>query len=176
MVHMKENGRAAVVIDDRYAPILVSSFFGTTDVPLGQWYEARHAQLATEQFRLGRRTVNISDATYSSVPDAQMRHFWAGMAERHAATLQGMTLVDSVVVTNAWARGALTAVGWLSPRISALKIYPSLEVALQAGLSSLEAASLPLPAYPGVYRLPHEATGLAIVQGALRERAVKSGA
>ena len=173
MVYVKDNGRAAVVIDGRYAPIFVSCFFGDTDLELGQWYEEQHAQMVIAQYRLGRRAVNISDATFAAVPNAQMRHFWAAMAERHAARLQGMTIFDSVVVTNPWARGALTAVSWLSPRVSKLKIHPSLEAALSSGLSTLTAASSFVPAFAAPYRLPPEALAVPLVRRTVEEGSVK---
>jgi hypothetical protein len=170
MVRIKTNGSAAVVLDDRYAPVLVSSFFGETDLALAQWYETEQCELVVSQYRLGRRTVNISDATYAGVPNAQMRSFWAAMAERQSEALNDMTLLNCVVVTNAWARGALTAVGWLSPRVSALKVHPSIDAAMDAGLHTLASQQLAAPVYARPYRLPQEAMDLAIVQRMIRER------
>jgi hypothetical protein len=161
---MKETDRGAIVIDSRYAPLFITSFFGDIQVPLVEWYAEHHSALITEQNRLGRRTVGISDATHAGIPNAQVRNCWASLAERHFRVLEEMMVMNGVVVTNAWARGALTAIGWLSPRLASLSFFPSAETALAAGVSALVAAGIPAPRYAPPYRLPSEAMSLSLVK------------
>jgi len=166
MVHLRETEKGAVVIDDRHAPLIIASFFGEIDLTLGRWYEARNAQVIVGEFRRGRRVVNISDATRSNNPNAEMRKFWAGLTERHAASLQEKIIFSGVVVTNRLMRGALTAVGWLSPKLSTLQIYPSMQAAITASVAALAEAGTPPDVSCSHYRLPPEAAHLIAMPAA----------
>jgi hypothetical protein len=162
MLHIKEGNKGSVVIDNRYGPLIVASFFGEIDLPLGQWYENRHGRVVLGHAREGRLAYSISDATRSTNPNAEMRRFWADLSDRHAELLQDKTLANAVVVSNPLMRGALTAVGWLSPRLAALQFFSNIDAAVAAGTAALAAAGISAPTPLGPYRLPAEADRLVV--------------
>ncbi len=159
MVEAKEGPTGAVVIDDRYAPLVVSSFVGDVDLPLGTWYEQVTQKIILNQFLEGRRVVNVHDASRSTRTSPEMRKFWADMSARNAATMESRTLGNLIVVSNPLIRGVLTAVGWLNPQVAKLKVFSSLEAAVSEAVEMLDGAGTPVALPPGGYQLPTEVTG-----------------
>lgn len=156
MGHVKEGPRGVVILDDRYAPLVISSFSGEIDLPLAHWFEATLREVVHREFNAGRKIVHIHDTSRITTTKPEMRKFWAEFAERNHGTLDLKTLGNPVVVTSALMRGVLTAIGWLNPRASVLEIFPSLDAALRESLRRLEGVGTPVVLPLGGYSLPPE--------------------
>lgn len=162
MVEVKEGTTGAVVIDDRYAPLVVSSFIGDVDLSLGTWYEQITQRLISSQFSQGRRVVNIHDASLATRTSAEMRKFWAEMSARNEATMQTKTLANLIVVTNPILRGVITAVSWLNPKVAKLQVFSSLDAAVKTALGLLESAGTPVALPHGGYQLHAQVSQLRL--------------
>ena len=155
MVPINEGEKGTVILDNRYVPLIVSTFVGEVELSQGLWYERMILELIGREGAAGRRVVNIHDASRVTKTSAEMRRFWADLSARHAATLESRTLANVIVVSNALMRGVLTAVGWMNPRVAALKLFPTLETAIAASQKLLQAAGTPVTIPMGGYQLPH---------------------
>jgi len=144
----------SVVIDDRFAPLLVSTFVGEVDLPLGQWYEETSYRLILREAARGRRVVNIHDASRSTKASPEMRKFWADMKKRTPPGVDTAVLANVIVITSAVMRGVITAVGWMNPEVAALKTFPSLDAALTDALRTLAQAGTPVSLPAGGYQVP----------------------
>lgn len=156
MVDVNEGKKGVVIVDNRYVPLIVSTFIGEVELDQGLWYERVTLELIAREAQAGRRVVSIHDASRVTKTSADMRRFWAEMSARNSATLESRTLANVVVVTNALMRGVLTAVGWMNPRVASLKLFPSLDAAVAASQKLLQAAGTPVTIPPGGYQLPHQ--------------------
>jgi hypothetical protein len=159
MVEINEGTQGTIVVDDRYAPLIVSTFLGEVDLSQGLWYERIVLGVITREATGGRRVVSVHDASRATRTTAEMRQFWADMSARNAATMESRTLANLVVVTNPLMRGVITAVGWMNPKVASLKIFPTLDAATTDALRLLREAGTPAALPPGGYRLPHAGIG-----------------
>jgi len=157
MPEIQRAHRGAVVIDDRYSPIIITTFLGETNLELGHWFAEAHKKIILSHAALGRRVVTINDATWAQKPSPEMRRFWAGMAEQSSESMKGATLATFLVVNSPILRGAITAIGWLTPALRDLESYSSVDDAIREGVARLQRADLPTPQLGGVYQLPEAA-------------------
>ncbi len=163
MVESIEGSAGAIVIDDRYSPLIVTSFMGDVDLQVGTWYEKTIQRIIERETLYGRRVVNVHDASRSTRTSPEMRKFWAEMSARNHATMDAKMLGNIVVITSPLMRGVLTAVGWLNPRVASLQVFASVDSAVTEALEILEAAGTPAAVPEGGYKLPTQSvTGLAI--------------
>jgi hypothetical protein len=144
----------SVVVDDRYAPLVVTTFIGQVELAQGAWFERTIRTLIHEQYALGNRIVNIHDATQSSRTTAEMRKFWAEMSSRNEQLLDAKTLSNPIVVGSAMLRGAITAVGWLNPRVAKLEVFSTLGDAIAASVTLLKRSGSTIQLALGGYQLP----------------------
>jgi hypothetical protein len=151
-----EGEEGAVIIDDRYAPLVVSTFIGSVSLAEGKWFESKILKLADRHFRRGNRIINIHDATYSARTSPEMRRFWADMSERNEATLDLQLLEGPVVISNSIIRGVMTAVGWLNPKVAKIQTYGTIEKAIAESLVKLSDAGMKAQAPAKGYSLPTE--------------------
>lgn len=156
MVAINEGKKGVVIVDNRYAPLIVSTFSGEVELDQGLWYERVSLELIGREATAGRRVVSIHDASRVTRTSAEMRRFWADMSARNSATLESRTLASVVVVSNALMRGVLTAVGWMNPKVAALKLFPTLDAAVADAQKLLQAAGTPVTIPPGGYQLPQQ--------------------
>lgn len=154
MVEVNEGPKGTVIIDDRYVPLLVSTFIGEVELAQGRWYERIVLEVIARSVSEGRRVANVHDAGQVTRTTAEMRQFWAEMSSRNGAMLESRTLANLVVVTSSLMRGVLTAVGWINPKVASLKLFPSLEAAVAEALKLLRHAGTPVTLPPGGYRTP----------------------
>jgi hypothetical protein len=144
----------SVVVDDRFAPLLISTFVGEVDLPLGQWFEDTIHKLILREAARGRRVINIHDASRSTRTSPDMRRFWADIEKRTPPIVEAAVLANMIVITSAVMRGVITAVGWLNPKVAALKTYPNLDAALAEGLRLLAQAGTAVVMPAGGYEAP----------------------
>jgi len=157
MPEIQRAHRGAVVIDDRYAPIIITTFLGETNLELGHWFAETHKKILLSHAALGRRVVTINDATWAQKPSPEMRRFWAEMADRSSESMKAATLATFLVVNSPLLRGAITAIGWLTPALRDLESYASVDDAIREGMARLLRADLPTPKLTGSYQLPETA-------------------
>jgi len=154
MPEVRQNARGAIVIDDRYAPILITTFFGETNLELGKWFEEMNKKITLSQAAHGRRLISISDATAASKPSPEMRRFWADLSNNSSESMKNATLGTFIVIDNAVLRGAITAIGWLSPALRDLESFSTVDDAIREAMARLIKARLPLPQLAQPYQLP----------------------
>jgi hypothetical protein len=154
MPEVKDGRLGRVIVDDRYAPLIISSFIGETDLPLGEWFEETSIRLVRAQGRLRRRVVGIHDTSQAGRTSAEMRKFWADMAKRTPPEVERAMLSNLIVISSPIMRGVLTAVGWLNPEVAKLRTFPSLAAAIDAAIADLRADGSTVTLPPGGYVLP----------------------
>lgn len=154
MPEVKDGALGRVIIDDRYAPLIVSSFVGEIDLPLGEWYEETSHKVIRAQGKLGHRVVGIHDASQSARTSAEMRKFWADMSRRSPPDVNAIVLSSLIVISSPMMRGVLTAVGWLNPEVAKLRIFPNLAAAVEEAVRQLREHGGTVMLPPGGYQVP----------------------
>jgi hypothetical protein len=151
---VSEDLHGSIIVDDRYAPLVVTTYVGQIGLNQGLWYEASMRELVQVEYTKGHRIVNIHDARRSARATPEMRRFWADFGSRNEVLLDAKTLSNPIVVSSAVLRGAITAVGWLNPRVAKLEVFSSLDEAISSSVALLlrTGASIQLP--PSGYQLP----------------------
>jgi hypothetical protein len=149
MPEFREGSLGSVIVDDRYTPLIVSTFVGEVDLPLGQWYEATSHKVILREAARGRPIVNIHDASRSTRTSPEMRKFWADIKKRTPPGVETAVLANLIVISSAVMRGVITA---------ALKTYPSLDAALAEAQRLLAQAGTPVVLPAGGYQAPRAPT------------------
>lgn len=136
----------AIVVDDTYFPVFVSTWFGRASEPsVRAYYE--HLGRAIER-ALAERTllVNVVDSGPAEVPSADVRRLISELTsewEKRGATPTNVRAL--VVIESAAIRGVLNVLGWLHPGGMRSENVASLAVATERALSALAAAGHPAP-------------------------------
>src|SRR6478609_3746934 len=120
MPRVKEGATGAIVIDDRYSPLIVSTFIGVVDLPLGQWFEQENVRMVQREHARGRRIIHVHDTSNIEKTPPEMRKFWAEMSSRNETMLELCVIETPLVITSTLMRGVMTAVGWLNPKVAKL--------------------------------------------------------
>jgi hypothetical protein len=154
---MKQSATGAVVIDDRYSPLIVSTFIGVVELGLGQWFEQENVRLIQRERARGHRIIHVHDTTYIERTPPEMRKFWAEMSSRNEAMFEVCVIETPLVVSSALMRGVLTAVGWLNPKIAKIPSYSTVDHAIVASVAKLEAEKIKVSPPFKKYALPAEA-------------------
>lgn len=160
MPRMKEGATGAVVIDDRYAPLVVSTFIGVVELPEGQWFEQECVRLLQREHARGHRIINIHDTTHIRRTPPEMRKFWAEMSTRNEAMWARSVIETPLVISNALMRGVLTAVGWLNPKVANLPTHATIDQAIGSAVIKLRAAGMKVEVPLENYVLPAESVHL----------------
>src|SRR5690606_23599055 len=154
MAEVRRNARGAVILDDRYAPLIITTFLGDANLELGQWFMEANRRVLVSQAALGRRVISIVDATHARKPTPEMRKFWADMSNGDGDSVRNASLANFIVVNNSLIRGAITAIAWLSPTLRALESFATMEEALDQALLRLSKAGIAAPKLRTPYALP----------------------
>jgi hypothetical protein len=156
MTAHKAFASGAVVIDDRYLPALITTFFGEVSLEAATWHGAQHQALVEAEGRRGHRVVTITDSSHTRPPPAEVRKYWGEMTKRLPPAVKEATLVAFVVIKSPVIRGVMTALGWLNPELRSVEVYDTMETALDAARQRLKAANQEPPPAVGPYELPPE--------------------
>ena len=145
-----------MIIDDRYAPVLISIWRGRSELENVKWHWAEHNAIIEEFVRRGQRFVLVSDASEAERPSPTVRKFFADSSDASPKEWADFTLANYVVFTSAVMRGTLTAISWVSERAARIKTAASVQEAIERALADLDAAGIPRPAGldPANYRPP----------------------
>jgi hypothetical protein len=154
MPEIRQSTRGAIVIDDRYTPLIITTFFGETDLALGRWFEDVHKKLLLSHGAQGRRILSIADATMAVKPTPDMRRFWAELSDRSTPTMKEATLATFLVVNSALIRGAITAISWMSPSLRDLESFGTVDEAIREAFQRLARAGTPIVKLSVPYQLP----------------------
>lgn len=150
-----EFSTSRIVIDDRYLPFLIATFYGKTDVVAGQWHLGAQNEIVLNAAKNGHRVISISDATHAERPDPDARKFWADSTRNEPSAVRDATLARFIVVDSAVIRGAITAIGWLNPEIRNIKTFATVSAAIEEGMRYLKQDGQSPPALdPRSYRVP----------------------
>jgi hypothetical protein len=143
-----------LVLDDRYAPLLVSTFVGRADLASTKWYGEVYTASVRRQASKGRKVISINDATRAERPTPDARKGWAEMADRSPADVQDAVLASYVVLDNPLLRGAVTAIGWMTDKVRGLESFKTVDQAIEAAVARLAKEGQTVDLEPGGYRLP----------------------
>jgi hypothetical protein len=154
MPEVRQSARGAIVIDDRYAPLIITTFLGETDLVLGKWFEEAHKKIILNHGVQGRRVLSIADATLAVKPTPDMRRFWAELSDRTTPTMKEATLATFLVVSNPLIRGAITAISWMSPSLRDLESFATIDLAIREAFQRLARAGTPIVSLAEPYQLP----------------------
>ncbi|HXS16608.1 MAG TPA: hypothetical protein VN764_05450 [Polyangiaceae bacterium] len=157
MPRVKEGATGAIVIDDRYSPLIVSTFIGVVDLPLGQWFEQENVRMVQREHARGRRIIHVHDTSNIEKTPPEMRKFWAEMSSRNETMLELCVIETPLVITSTLMRGVMTAVGWLNPKVAKLNAYSTVEQAIRACVVRLAGEGIKLDLPFKSYELPPEA-------------------
>lgn len=134
-----------VTFDDRYAPIYITTWVGTTTLEGARWGTEKQAAVAAELVRRGRRMITISDATRVERPPPEVRKYFADSTNANTSAHGAVSISSYVVLTNPLVRGVMTAVGWMSEAARRVTTVATMRDALERALADLDAARLPRP-------------------------------
>jgi hypothetical protein len=144
------DGDAEVVVDLRFMPIVISTWFGTPTIELATSFAEWFSPFMAEQAQLGTRLVFVSDASLAGRPGGDVR-------KRFAALDSPDFVLDSlVVVTNPAVRGAATAIRWAAGERMKMNFAADLPSALirALGLLARHAIEIPRALRADRYELP----------------------
>ena len=157
----KDFGSGSVVIDDRYLPTIVSTFYGEVTLEAATWHGTTHQALVEAQARRGARIVTITDSSHTKAPSAEVRRYWAHLTKTFPQNVKDATLLAIVVIKNPVIRGIMTALVWLNPELAAVEVYDSMEVALHTARERLRADRQPAPPDVKNYAIPPDSSAVA---------------
>lgn len=144
------DGDAEAIVDARYLPIVVTSWFGTPTLGLATAFCDWYAGFLAESGRAGKPLVFVNDASLAGRPAGEVRSCLAAVPTPEF-------LLDSlVVVTNPAVRGAATAIRWMAGDRMKMNFASDLPSALVRALNLLERNKLQTirPLLPERYELP----------------------
>lgn len=122
-------------IETELFPLIVVRWHGSVSEPELNRFFSTMDKLVNRAAEAGTPYAVVSDgeANFSPTQRKQVAAWAASFPERCTRWDRG----NYVVVRSAAARGILTAVRWLSPRLSNIFVYASFDEALQAARSRL---------------------------------------
>src|SRR5690606_26182016 len=146
---------AFVVVDARYAPLLITTWVGApSETQVRRYYDWLNERV--EEARANdQQIVTVADARDADSPTATVRRLFAELAdesfERHRGVLHGHVAVLSGTIL----RGALTAVSWMMRRGPAIQVEAQLSTGIQRALAQLGQLGVEPPELlPTQYRAP----------------------
>ncbi len=108
------DGRAAIVINDSFAPLLISTSFGaTTEKLTRETFDWLH-QFAAGVRKRGEHYVTVIDARQADRPPAVVRNLISMLTDELRAATPGAELGSLFIAESALVRGAITAIIWVS--------------------------------------------------------------
>jgi hypothetical protein len=131
-------------LNDRFYPILLSrTDEPVTDAELDAFF-TKLAMLADEGIRKGERYVVIVLNDPTKFSPAGRRKVAEMQAHYVTPRRNDVTLAAFIPIDNAFVRGAVTALRWVSPDIvKSVQFVPTVDAALREALATLEANGTP---------------------------------
>ncbi len=150
-------GGAEVVLDLRFYPLVITTWYGTATRPLADAFVTWQERLFADVESSGERIVVISDVTRCGRPPGDARKRFAD------ASTPELVLDNLVVVTDPNVRGAYMAVRWLAGDRIRMRFTDNLPEAMQIALNLLDQAKIERPRRLRAdrYELPEAAQQLA---------------
>ncbi len=153
-LHGRSPSRTIVAVTDRHLPLLVSTLRGDLDLEAVHRHDRQVNDIIQEQLVRGCPIVYVVDARGLSMPSAMVRRYWADRVNESRAVLEAM-LGTFIVVDNAFLRGALTAIAWMTDAARTLSYAPNLENAVErANATLVERGLSPVNFHPANHSLP----------------------
>jgi len=149
-----QDGEAAVVADDRHAPIYMSTWYGAATEQVVVDFFAYNRRVIDDNMRAQRPFVIITDATDAARPAPKVRSLIT--EETDGSPDPGALMVGNyLVLSNALVRGAFTAMQWLSRRRWPTIVVATPAEALRRALVDLARAGARAPSVdPAAYVRP----------------------
>lgn len=113
----------------RHLPLVLSTFRGELTLESVQRHESEVNEILVGQLARKQPVVYIVDARGLSMPSALVRRHWANRINESRSVLEAL-LGTFIVVDNAFLRGALTAIAWMTDAGNTLVYAASLQDAV----------------------------------------------
>ncbi len=139
------DGDCGIVLDDRYFPLVVSTWYGDPGEAIVRRYFVWLAGIIERSRKAGTPYVLVTDATYAKRPKPSVRQVVAELTDALPDDTAQINIGNYVVVESALIRGALTAMQWISRQTWKSETVPSCEEALRRGFADLRQAGQPIP-------------------------------
>ena len=137
---------ARIVVDDRYFPLVVTTWFGDPSEAMVERYFAWLVGLVDRTVAAQTKYVLITDASDAKRPRPSVRQQIAERTDALPDVVVDINVGNYVVVENPLVRGALTAMQWLSRSTWTNKTVGSCAEAIALGLEDLDGHGIPRPA------------------------------
>lgn len=143
---IRGSSRDAIVFDDTYFPVVVSTWFGRASEPAVRAFYEHLGRSVRRAIAEGTILVNIVDSGPAEVPTADVRRLVSELTTAWEKEGAGPDTVRAIVVVeSAPIRGVLNVLGWLHPGGMRTEHLARLDRAVAAGLEALRAKGRPLP-------------------------------
>lgn len=156
MPHVNKDTNGAVIVDDRYSPLLVCAHIREVQVAQAAWCESMVLGIAEREYAAGKRVLVIHDATQAKMASAELRKFWADSGIRNRAHVATLFLDNTIVMPTPLLRGIMTAVRWLNPQAANFRVFGTLDAAITDAVRLLAASGHPVKLPRSGYHLPPE--------------------
>ena len=134
----------SIVLDDRYEPIVIATWFGAPDSDAIRRFFAWN-DAVIDRARLRGGYVLISDSNEAKRPAPLERRLISELTLAMPEDAKVLNVGNYVVLNNPLIRGALTAMQWLSPSPWAITTVGSCADAITRSLEDLKRAKLSAP-------------------------------
>lgn len=152
-----ESGSSIIYLDDRFFPVVISTWVGTANLENCEAFAAWHTEQLERAIAAGLHMVSISDSARAERPPPVVRRFFADWTAKWDEEA-GDRVTSIAVITNPLLRGAMTAIGWIRPEVQRVVTVPDVREALARAIEILEEHGQPAPAGldPDTYVSPAE--------------------
>lgn len=121
--------KTIAAVTARHLPLVLSTFRGELTLEAVQRHETEVNEILVGQLARKQPVVYIVDARGLSMPSALVRRHWANRINESRSVLEAL-LGTFIVVDNAFLRGALTAIAWMTDAGNTLVYAASLQDAV----------------------------------------------
>jgi len=139
------DGTRAFFADARYFPVLWVTWWGeANELLIRRYFEWNNAMLLRASAE-GSKFANITDARCASLPSATVRRLVANLTDESPPAGNLLNVGTYLIHDNAFVRGAVTAVQWLSQRDLKIVAVSDLRSGIARAVASLAKSGISAP-------------------------------
>jgi hypothetical protein len=132
-------------LDARALPLLMASWLGAATAELVDQYFDAQLQIMQEIDSRGEHCVLLTMADQAGRPSAVARQRIVDRTQAISELIQRVIVANAIVVTNPLVRGAMTAIGWLDPKLRGVPYLGSRDAGFEWAKAELARHGLPAP-------------------------------
>ncbi len=133
-------------MDDRYLPVLISTWIGPPIPPLVRKSFARTDELLHEARENGTKIVQAVDTLLAGRPDSITRKVISELSDAQTDRYGDLILTPTAVaINNPLLRGAITSINWITRNSLDVDVHRTMEATIRAALGRLDRAGIRRP-------------------------------